>query len=68
MFARARIYHGPAGRKRKGQSYRVHPAEHVYMIEESDPIAYEAEILDGLAPRVRPQLIFTGDDVIALDV
>ncbi len=38
------------------------------MIEESDPIAYEAEILDGLAPRVRPQLIFTGDDVIALDV
>jgi hypothetical protein len=64
--ALARIYHGPAGRKRKGHSYRVHPAEHVYMIQEDDPIAYEAEILNGLEPRLRPQLIWTGNELIAV--
>ena len=63
--AEARIYHGPAGRKRKGQSYRVHPAGHVYMIQEDDPIAYEAEVLDGLEPRLRPQIVWTGHDLIA---
>jgi len=62
----ARIFHGPAGRKRKGHSYRVHPAEHIYMVKDDDPIAYEAEILEGFEPRLRPQFIWTGADMLAL--
>lgn len=56
-LAMARIFFGPAGRKRKGGRYRVHPGEQIYLVADGDPIAYEVEILDGLEPQIRGQVI-----------
>ena len=65
-LATARIYYGPVGRKRKGRSYRVHPGEHIYLVAEGDPIAYEAEVLEGLKPQVRAQVISCPDRLLEL--
>ena len=39
--AMARIYWGPAGRERKGQAYQVHPSENIFLLVDSDAVAYE---------------------------
>ena len=59
--AMARIYYGPAGRPRKGRAYQVHPSEDVFLIADFDPVAYEVDILRGIVPRLRAQLIATKD-------
>lgn len=64
--AMARIYHGPAGRARKGQAYQAHPSENVFMEAEGDPVAYEVDILRGIEPRLRAQMIETSDGLIAI--
>jgi hypothetical protein len=56
-LAMCRITYGPAGRKRKGERYRVHPGEHIYFVADGNLLAYEVEILDGLTPRIRAQVI-----------
>lgn len=56
-LAMSRIFFGPAGRKRKGIRYRVHPGDQIYLVANGDPIAYEVEILDGLKPQIRGQVI-----------
>jgi hypothetical protein len=56
-LAMARIHFGPAGRRRKGERYRVHPGEQIYLVADDDPLAYEVEILDGIEPRIRAQVI-----------
>jgi hypothetical protein len=61
--AMARIYRGPAGRARRGQAYQVHPSENIFMHAKGDPVAYEVDILRGIKPRLRAQLIATSDAV-----
>jgi hypothetical protein len=57
--AMARIYWGPAGRERDGRAYQVHPSEHVFLVTQDDPVSYEVDILRGIQPRLRAQLILT---------
>lgn len=57
----ARIYWGPSGRERDGRAYQVHPSEHVFLIADGDPVSYEVEILRGIEPRLRAQVIATAD-------
>jgi hypothetical protein len=60
----ARIFWGPAGRSRKGQAYQVHPSENVFLIANNDPLAYEVDILRGIEPRLRAQMISTPTGLI----
>lgn len=57
----ARSYWGPSGREREGRAYQVHPSEHVFLIANGDPVSYEADILRGIEPRLRAQVIATAD-------
>ena len=57
--AMARIYWGPAGRVRKGQAYQVHPSENIFLSAKDDAVAYEVDILRGIEPRLRAQVIST---------
>jgi hypothetical protein len=57
--AYARIHWGPAGWKRKGAAYQAHPSENIFLMINGDPILYEADILRGSQPRLRPQIILT---------
>ena len=59
--AMARNYWGPAGRARKGQAYQVHPSESVFLLADDDPVADEVDILRGIEPRFRAQVISTRD-------
>ena len=60
--ALARIAFGPSGRARKGKAYQVHPSEHVFLVSDQDP-TYEVDILRGVAPRLRPQLVWSAAGV-----
>jgi hypothetical protein len=62
--AYARIHWGPAGRKRKGAAYQAHPSENIFLMINGDPILYEADILRGSQPRLRPQIILTGKGLL----
>jgi hypothetical protein len=62
----ARIHWGPAGRKRKGVAYQAHPSENIFLIVKGDRISYEADILRGTAPRLRPQIISAKDGLFAV--
>jgi hypothetical protein len=64
--AYARIHWGPAGRKRKGAAYQAHPSENIFLMINGDPILYEADILRGSQPRLRPQTILTGTGLLPL--
>lgn len=59
----ARIYWGPSGREREGRAYQVHPSEPVFLIAEGDLVSYEVEILRGIEPRLRAQIIATADAI-----
>lgn len=58
-----RIAFGPAGRTRRGQAYQFHPSEMMFLEAADDPVAYEVDILPGVAPRLRYQVIATDTDV-----
>lgn len=62
--AMARIYWGPSGRERQDVAYQIHPSEHVFLISDVDPIAYEVDILRGLHPHFRPQIVLTSSGAI----
>ncbi len=59
----ARIYWGPSGREREGRAYQVHPSEHVFVIAQGDPVSYEADVLRGIVPRLRAQVVATADTI-----
>lgn len=59
-IAIARIAQGPPGRTRKGQAYQFHPSERMFLVADGDPVAYEVDLLPGIEPRLRYQLIDTG--------
>lgn len=63
--AMARIYWGPAGRERKGQAYQVHPSENIFLLSDDDAVAYEVDILRGLQPRVRAQVVSTPSSIFS---
>ncbi|HEX8584343.1 MAG TPA: hypothetical protein VF680_08030 [Allosphingosinicella sp.] len=57
--AMARCADGPVGRSRKGQAYQCHPSEQMFLYVDGDPIAYEVDVLPGIEPRFRYQIIDT---------
>jgi hypothetical protein len=56
----ARIFQGPPGRTREGQAYQFHPSERMFLVAQGDPVAYEVDLLPGIEPRFRYQIIDTG--------
>lgn len=62
-IAMMRIACGPAGRTRKGQAYQFHPSELMFLEVDGDPVSYEVDILPGVSPRFRYQVIDAGGDV-----
>jgi hypothetical protein len=63
MTAAARVYQGPIGRTRKGQAFTPHPSEQIFIEAEGEPAAYEVDLLPGLKPRLRVQIIDVGTSV-----
>lgn len=62
-LALARICHGPTSRVRD-RAYQTHPSENLFLIVKDDPILYEVDVLPGLQPRFRVQLIGTPTKVV----
>jgi hypothetical protein len=60
----ARISSGPSGRTRKGQAFQFHPAEQMFLEADGDPVSYEVDILPGIQPRLRYQIIDIGSAVV----
>jgi hypothetical protein len=40
-----------------GQAYQVHPSENIFLLRDDDAVAYEVDILRGIQPRLRVQVI-----------
>jgi hypothetical protein len=62
--ALARIAMGPPGRTRQGQTFQFHPSELMFLEADGDPVSYEVDILSGITPRLRYQVIDIGAKVM----